>query len=496
MANGSLVSELFRCVPAVQEIHGDDTPRHLGWLMLTGLGIGATIGAGIFAMPGIIAGKAGPAGVLSFLITGLVILIVAICYEKFSNRMPQGVSAYSYVYHSMGELVAWVVAFGLFMEYSFGASAVAIAWSVYLDTAVGVNLPEFWMGPKVDEAGVFHFGINIVAIAVVSVITAVLIFGGVSKSAKLNFMLVILKMVLLMVFLGFGIAHIDSANWSPFLPMGWEGVWKGAAIAVFPYVGFDALYTFARESKSQKDTRIGTYLTVGVVALLYVAVMAVATGLAPCFIDGEPNPLFVGSEAAAPLAKLLVSVGETWTAQFIAVGAVLGIFNVLLVLCMGGPRIFRNMSEDGLLPKIFSKTNKGNPTFGILLNGVLVAGIAGFMEFGDIADMMVLGTLVAFIFVCIGAVRLKLLNPILPVIGAFGCIYLACHLNPMVLQAYAITCPFGLLIYGFYGYKHSRLRNQVEPIEADAPPASPPPAAIDDTDSKPESAAESESEND
>ena len=118
------------------------------------------------------------------------------------------------------------------------------------------------------------------------------------------------------------------------------------------------------------------------------------------------------------------------------------------------------------------------------------------MEFGDIADMMVLGTLVAFIFVCIGAVRLKLLNPILPVIGAFGCIYLACHLNPMVLQAYAITCPFGLLIYGFYGYKHSRLRNQVEPIEADAPPASPPPAAIDDTDSKPESAAESESEND
>ncbi len=458
MSSGSIVSELFRCVPAVQNTEGDDTPRHLGWLMLTGLGIGATIGAGIFAMPGIIAGKAGPGGVLSFLLTGLVILIVAICYEKFSCRMPQGVSAYSYVYHSMGELVAWIVAFGLFMEYSFGASAVAIAWSVYLDTAVGLNLPQVLMGPKVDEAGVYHFGVNVVAIAVVSVITAVLIFGGVSKSAKLNFMLVILKMVLLIVFLGFGITHINSANWTPFMPMGWDGVLKGAAVAVFPYVGFDALYTFARESKSQRDTRIGTYLTVGVVALLYVAVMAVATGLAPCFINGEPNPLFVGSEAAAPLAKLLVSVGETWTAQFIAIGAVLGIFNVLLVLCMGGPRIFRNMAEDGLLPKIFAKSSKGNPTFGILLNGVLVAAIAGFMDFGDIADMMVLGTLVAFVFVCIGAVKLKLLNPILPIIGALGCIILACHLNELVLTAYAVTCPFGLLIYGFYGYRNSRLR--------------------------------------
>ncbi|MEZ4536123.1 MAG: amino acid permease [Cyanobacteriota/Melainabacteria group bacterium] len=156
--------------------------------------------------------------------------------------------------------------------------------------------------------------------------------------------------------------------------------------------------------------------------------------LAPCFIDGTPNPLFVGSEAAAPLAKLLVSVGETWTAQFIAIGAVLGIFNVLLVLCMGGPRIFRNMAEDGLLPKIFSKSSKGNPTFGILLNGVLVAAIAGFMDFGDIADMMVLGTLVAFIFVCIGASETQTARPILPVIGALGCIILAFHLNMAVLR--------------------------------------------------------------
>ncbi|MBX9667702.1 MAG: amino acid permease [Candidatus Obscuribacterales bacterium] len=455
----ALVTELFRRVPNVSEGIDMDSPKHLGWLMLTGLGIGATIGAGIFAMPGIIAGKAGPAGVLSFLITGLIILIVAICYEKFSRHMPHGVSAYSYVYNSIGELVAWVVAFGLFMEYSFGAAAVAIAWSVYLQTAFdAIKLDTFWKGSTVSETGQLTFGVNIIAIMVVAVITLILMFGGVSKSAKLNFALVILKMVLLAVFLCAGIAHVNPANWQPFMPHGFEGVLQGAAIAVFPYVGFDALYTFARESKSQKDTTRGTFLCVGIVAVLYVAVMAVATGLAPCSIDGKPNDLFVGSEAAAPLAKLLTAAGEVWTAKLIAYGAVLGIFNVLLVLCMGGPRIFRNMSEDGLLPGIFKKSHLGNPTFGILLNGILVAAFAGFMPFGEIADMMVLGTLIAFVFVCAGAWRNKLVNPVLALAGIIGCTVLAANLNPIVLKTYAITCPVGLLIYTFYGFKNSRLR--------------------------------------
>ncbi len=425
--------------------------------MLAGLGIGATIGAGIFAMPGIIAGKAGPAGVLSFLITGMIILIVAICYEKFSRRMPDGVSAYSYVYHSIGELVAWVVAFGLFMEYSFGASAVAIAWSVYLKTACEFKLPPELSGPHTVN-GTYHFGCNVIAMAVVALITFILVFGGVSKSAKINFFLVILKMTLLCIFLMAGIPHVNPENWLNFMPKGYVGILQGAAVAVFPYVGFDALYTFARESKSQEDTRKGTYWCVGLVVFLYVAVMAVATGLAPCFdANGVPNDLFVGSEAAAPLAKLLMNVGQTWAGKTIAAGAVLGIFNVLLVLCMGGPRIFRNMAEDGLLPKIFAKSHKGNPTFGIILNGVLVASIAGFMEFGEIADMMVLGTLIAFIFVCLGAWRLKLVPAVLAWTGVIGCTVLAANLNPMVLHAYAITCPVGLIIYALYGYRNSRL---------------------------------------
>lgn len=440
----------------------DDTPKHLGWLMLTALGIGATIGAGIFVMPGRIAEKAGPAGILSFLITGFVFLFVGICYERFARKVPNGVSAYSYVYHSIGEIVAWVVAFGLFLEYSFGASAVAIGWSQYLKTAVGYTLPTVLMGPQLVN-GQFHFGVNVVALFAVAAVTCILIFGGVTKSAKLNFVLVCLKTLLLTMFMIAGVSHMHPQNWQPFMPRGWEGVLQGAAIAVFPYVGFDALYTFARESKSPKDTRLSTYLCIGLVAFLYVAVMAIATALAPVFVGGNINPLFKGTEASAPLANLLMNAGEAWTGKFIAAGAVIGIFNVLLVLSMGGPRIFRNMSEDGLLPPIFAVTRNGSPTYGLILNGIIIGLFAGFVPFETVSDIMVLGTLIAFFFVCIGALRLKLVNPIVPIMGALGCAGLAFNLDPIVLIVYCFTCPVGLVIYFLYGFKHSKLRRGTIP---------------------------------
>jgi len=185
--------------------------------------------------------------------------------------------------------------------------------------------------------------------------------------------------------------------------------------------------------------------------------MAVATGLAPAFINGQPNEVFASTEAAAPLAVLLGKVGENWTAQLIAFGAVLGIFNVLLVLCMGGPRIFRNMAEDGLLPHIFQISHKGNPLVGIIVNGLIMGATAAFVPFGEIADMMVLGTLVAFIAVCWGAFKLKLVNPAISLPGALGCILLAFNLNPLVLKVYSITCPFGLFLYFIYGFHKSKL---------------------------------------
>ena len=334
----------------------------------------------------------------------------------------------------------------------------AIAWAEYLKKATGLSLPAFWSG-STSVDGHFQFGINIIAFAVITLVTIILIFGGINKSAKLNFFLVCLKLTLLAIFLIVGIRHIDTSFWTPFFPTGATGVLQGAALAVFPYVGFDALYTFARESKSPKDTTVSTYLCVGVVAFLYVTVMAVATGLAPAFINGVPNEAFAGTEAAAPLAVLLTRVGEGWTAKLIALGAVLGIFNVLLVLCMGGPRIFRNMAEDGLLPPIFKKSIKGNPLFGTLINGAAIAITAALVPFGEIADMMVLGTLIAFIFVCLGALRLKLVHPIIALLGLLGCLLLACNLNPLVLKLYSISCPFGLALYFIYGFRKSKLRN-------------------------------------
>src|SRR5579885_3122632 len=174
------MNTLLRRTPAKSDkTSASDTPKHLGWLMLTAMGIGATIGAGIFAMPGMIAMKAGPAGILSFLLTGMVITLVGICYERFSGVVPEGVSAYSYVYHSIGEIIAWVVAFGLFLEYSFGASAVSIAWGEYLRKALNYSLPPFWLGPT-HINGEFHFGINIVALSVVLAVSLLLILFGVS----------------------------------------------------------------------------------------------------------------------------------------------------------------------------------------------------------------------------------------------------------------------------------------------------------------------------
>src|SRR5271170_7319671 len=176
--SNSFITSLIRRTPAQSIVSDIGYSRNLGWLMLTALGIGATIGAGIFAMPGMIARKAGPAGILSFIITGLVVLAVANCYEKFARLVPHGTSAYSYVYHSIGEIFAWVVAFGLFFEYSFGSSAVAIAWAEYLKKALGFSLPSFWCGP-VSSNGQYHFGINIIAFAVIALVTIILILGGV-----------------------------------------------------------------------------------------------------------------------------------------------------------------------------------------------------------------------------------------------------------------------------------------------------------------------------
>lgn len=574
---GSSECGLLRRISAEPPAAVEAESKHFDYITLTLLGIGATIGAGIFVMPGMIAALAGPAGIVSFVIVGLYFCAVGNKYEKFSRVLPHGVSAYSYTYFSVGELPAWIVAWGLFVEYFFGVAAVAIGFSSYLSTAAGYTLPAWLSGPSPH-----HFGINVVAMACVGVITLILLLSSVKTSALINSVLVTLKVSILLTFLvagsfdlnpyagalagalvvvvvalafmeklagpycvaravsinihggrsvilsylqewltdlvrglvflssrmnafayvykgqllvsfiaalalavtadvvthsGFIIERVllNPLNWVPFAPMGHAGILAGAALAVFPYVGFDAQFGFARESKSHRDTKIATYLCVGSVAFIYILVMVVMTGLAPAFIADSSghltvNPLFHGDESAAPLANLMIAVGKTWTAKFISVCAVLGLFNVILVLCKAAPRVFRNMAEDGLLPACFEKTKNGNPVIGVAVNGVICMLLAGFVPFRDISEMMVLGTLVAFMFVGLGSLRLEpevaaganrrlafALSYFASFVVVGGSITLMLYLNPLVLKLYSITCPIGLVFYFAYGFRHSKL---------------------------------------
>ncbi|RTL34615.1 MAG: amino acid permease [Candidatus Melainabacteria bacterium] len=433
--------------------------RHLGWLLLALLGIGATIGAGIFVMPGRIASLAGPAGIISIAVTSIYFCAVGNRYERFSSFLPTGVSAYSYSYHTLGELVAWVVGWGLFIEYFMGTAAVAIGFSEYLRTAFTFGLPEFWTGWS--KSG--RFGIDIIAVACILTVTTLLVVAGTRKPAWINAVMVVLKLALLTLFIGAGATSVDSENWRPFLPVGWSGVMQGAALFVFPFVGFDALYTFARESKSLRDTKIATFVCVIGVAVLYLLVFLVLTGLAPSFSASAtgvmiPNSLFSGDESAAPLAKVLIASGHGFVARMIAIGAVIGLFNVVFVMIQGAPRIFRNMAEDGMLPQKFEDLK-----FGIIVTGVICAIFAAVVPFAEISEMMVLGTLVAFLAVGLGSLRLPgstWVDYLSAFVVATCSVVLIFYLNPMVRQVYLVSCPLGLLIYFSYGYRHSRLRNE------------------------------------
>ena len=451
-----VIARLTATLPNDANLGGSVPQRHLGWLMLALLGIGATIGAGIFVMPGNIASLAGPAGMISIALTGFYFCAVGNRYERFSAVVPNGVSAYSYTYHTLGELAAWVVGWGLKIEYVMGTAAVAIGFSQYLRTAINFGLPVFWTGWSKDG----KFGIDIFAVLCVLTITLLLIKVGTHKPAWINAIMVGLKATLLVLFICVGATSVYSENWQTFLPMGWDGVMKGAARFVFPFVGFDAFYTFARESKSLRDIKIGTFVCIFGVDVAYLLVFLVLTGMAPSFIhaaNGElvANPLFSGDESAAPLAKVLIATGHTFVAKLIAVGAVVGLFNVVFVMIQSAPRIFRNMAEDGVLPHKFENLN-----FGIIITGGICALFAGVVPFAEISEMMVLGTLVAFLAVGIGSLRLPnltwvdYLSAFIVIVSSIALIF---YLNPMVRQVYLISCPVGLAIYFAYGYWHSKL---------------------------------------
>jgi APA family basic amino acid/polyamine antiporter len=471
--------------------HGDSSlKRVLTAKDLVFLGIGAVIGAGIFSTlgtaavgePGVRAG-AGPALVLSFLLLGAVCALCALCYAELTAMIPVSGSAYTYAFATLGELVAWIIGWDLILEYAVGNIAVAIAWSGYFQSIlslVGVELPVWLARGTGDVMQQLHaateggnagriaeiqgwiaaspdlFGrpilINLPAVAIVLGITWLLV-RGVKESIRVNNVMVWIKLGVLALFVGVGAFHVDPANWKPFAPNGWLGIHQGAAIVFFAYIGFDAVSTAAEETKNpQRDMPIGILVALAVCTAIYIVVALVATGLVPY------AELASGAD---PLARALAGAGLPWVQLVLSIGAVISMAAVLLVFQLGQPRIFFCMSRDGLLPKVFSKLHPKfrTPHVTTILTGLVVAGGSAFMDDDATYDLTNIGTLFAFLIVCVGVLVLRVKKPdyprpfrvpfvwILAPLGGAACIYTMTGLPRAAWHRFGIWLAVGVVIY-------------------------------------------------
>lgn len=434
--------------------------RALGGLDLTLLGIGAVIGAGIFVLTGIAAAEhAGPALALSFVIAAVACGFAALVYAEFASSVPVAGSAYTYAYVSMGELVAWIIGWDLILEYALASGAVAIGWSGYLNRALetlGLGLPQaLTHGPY--EGGL----VNLPAALVILVLSGVLAFG-VRHTSLANSLIVVVKLAVLALFVFVAVPHVDTANWQPFMPFGWSGVMSGAALIFFAYIGFDAVSTAAEEARNpQRDVPLGILCSLGVCTVIYIVVALVLTGIAP----------YPTLNVSDPVASALVQIGQRFAAGCVSVGAIAGLTSVLLVLMYGQTRVFYAMSRDGLLPGVFSTVHPRfrTPTRTIMATGVCIALVAGFMPIHEVAALVNVGTLTAFVVVSVGVLALRYRQPELPrpfrapwlpwtpLIAIGACLYLIFSLQTITLVRFAVWMLLGLVVYFAYSRQRSHL---------------------------------------
>ena len=487
--------------------------RTLNKWHLTALGVGATIGAGIFATTGTaIVGDAarpgaGPAIIFSFLLTAVACGFAALCYAEFASMVPIAGSAYTYAYASLGELVAWIIGWDLIIEYAVGNIGVAIGWSGYfreLLTHFGLDLPA-WLATDyrsafdavrtVAEGGATPamtylasatstaphlFGIpvifNLPAFLVVMVITWVLV-RGIKESANTNNAMVILKIVIILFFIGVGAFLIKPENWSNpatggFAPNGFAGISAGAAIIFFSYIGFDAVSTAAEEAKDPaRDMPFGIIMSLIVCTVLYIALSIVMTGVAPWQTLGTPEPMITALQQAQGSPGLL-----SFSRFVVALGAVIAMGSVLLVFQLGQPRIFFSMARDGLLPPFIAKVHPKykTPHVGTIITGLFVGIFAAFANIAEVVDLTNIGTLFAFVLVSVGVIVLRYkepdrvrpfrvpLVPWTPLISVAACIYLMAFLPRVTWIRFGVWLLAGLVFYWLYGLTHSRLRKRRE----------------------------------
>ncbi len=457
---------MFAKKPVHVQVAEPETERSLKRVLkpvdLVLLGIGAIVGTGVFVLSGVAAGHAGNALPISFIIAGIVCLFAALCYAEFSTMIPVAGSAYTYCYTALGEIWAWIIGWDLILEYGFAISAVAIGWSGYftiLLKSAGIVLPQSLCNPSL-EGGI----INLPAILIVLALTALLV-AGTQKSTRFNAVIVAIKLAVILLFICLGFVAIQPGNWQPLLPPdGWLGIFSGAAIVFFAFIGFDAVVTAAEEVENpQKNLPLGIIGSLAVCMILYIVVAIVLTGIVP-FAE-------LGGDFAskAPIAYALESIGHSWGAAIISIGALCGMTSVLLVMIFGQSRILFSMSRDGLFPKVFSEIHPvtRTPAKVTIFIGLITAMVAGIFSLKLVADLVNMGTLVAFSIVALGVIILRHkqpdlarpfrcpLVPAIPMLCIGTCAFLIIHLSQIAHIMFVVWLCVGLLIYFVYGMKNS-----------------------------------------
>jgi basic amino acid/polyamine antiporter, APA family len=455
---------------------GDDEGlrRAVGVLDLTALGIGAIIGTGIFVIIGEAIGDSGPSIVLSFALAGITCLFSALSYGELASSIPVSGSAYTYGYATMGELLGWIIGWDLILEYGVSVAAVAVGWGGYLqsllDSLFGISLPDAISAPPGD-GGSF----NLPAMFLVLAVAALLIYG-IRESARTNTIMVVIKILILAFFILVGFGSINGDNFSPWAPNGVSGTVDAAALIFFAYIGFDAVSTSGEEAtNAQRDLPIAIIGSLLIATLLYILVAIVAVGLVP-------SKTLAASDA--PLSDAIkIGAGLDWAGDLLSFGALVAITSVTLTILYGQTRIFFAMSRDGLLPKIFSRLSvRRTPAVTTLTFGILTAIMAALLPLSEIAKLVNIGTLFAFLIVNIGVIILRRTQPdlergfrvpfvpVFPIIGTILCLYLMKYLSAATWLRFAGWLVVGLVIYFTYGIRHSRLRQgEVVNPEAELP---------------------------
>ncbi len=452
--------------------------RVLGPLDLVSLGIGIIIGAGIFVVTGQAAAQyAGPAISLSFVLSGIGCVFAGLCYAEMASMIPVSGSAYTYSYATMGQFVAWIIGWDLILEYLFASSTVSVGWSGYMVSFLrdfGVIIPEIVAKAPLSFDHIHGWGftgavLNIPAVFVVLAATAVLVLG-IRESATANSFIVILKLVVLIVFIGVGFFYINRENWEPFIPpnegmfghFGWSGILRGAGVIFFAYIGFDAVSTAAQETKNpQRNVPIGILGSLFVATLLYIAVALVLTGVVKYDMLNVPDPIAVAVDF----------MGEElyWLRPLIKIGAIAGLTSVVMVLLFGQTRIFYAMSRDKMLPEKFSEVHAKfrTPVFATALTGVVAAFFAGIFPIGILGELVSIGTLLAFVIVCAGVLVLRYREPglkrpfkapLFPLVPIMGILVSLAQMAALPMDTWLrliIWMAAGFVIYFLYARKRA-----------------------------------------